>query len=158
MGINGNQSKNLSSPYIVGFILLFTPLFFIGIIIIIWSLFSNKNKDKNIIDKKIITNHSHNRHKTIIPGKNLDAYNEDLRDYKEYKRKTFLYEQAVRPIFKKRNPSNRCEVCRNINKAGNKYCEICKEILDDCLVCTFCKTRNELGSTHCKNCGIKFVK
>lgn len=164
-GNNTRQANKMSIPYIIGFALLFSPLFYIGIIIIIGYIIFSYKKEAIDINKKetIDTNKRKNiaipeGKRTIIPRKKFDASMKDLRDYEEYKRKNYLLEESIKPILKKRDTTNKCDVCRNQHSKPTTYCEVCKELLDDSFICTFCKTKNELNLTHCKNCGIKFLK
>lgn len=163
-GYNNIRENKMSIPYIIGFALLFTPLFFVGIIIIIWCIIKSykkeaegKSKDFNktaVQERKITSQKKFDR--KIWSAEKMSK--EDRKNYEEYCKTNNSYEQAVRPILKKRNPSNKCEVCRNIHSKPTSYCEVCGELFDDGLMCTFCKTKNELNSTYCKNCGVKFIK
>ncbi|PKM95479.1 MAG: hypothetical protein CVU84_05275 [Firmicutes bacterium HGW-Firmicutes-1] len=172
MNTLGNQKK-ASIGLITGFAILFTPLFFVGIAIIIGSLIyaaiqkgGRKHADENGEDtisellhqraaRKLDTEGSimkHNRTKESFERMSK----EDEKNYSHYKNIKNTYEQTVTPILIKKNNSNKCEVCRTIHTKPIKYCEICGELFGDGLKCTFCSVKNELNAEYCKNCGVKF--
>ncbi|PKM52382.1 MAG: hypothetical protein CVV02_01120 [Firmicutes bacterium HGW-Firmicutes-7] len=170
----GNQNK-LSIGMIIGFALLFTPLFLVGIVIIIGSLiyamikkgrikqeedgfgralnselFAEKSARKNLGISSIVT---HMRTESIER-----MSKEDQSNYTHYNNIKNSYEQTVKPIHIKKNNSNKCEVCRTIHTTPIKYCEVCGELFGDGLKCTFCSVKNELNADYCKNCGVRFKR
>lgn len=171
-----NKKGNVPVSLIIGFSILFTPLFFIGIIMIIGSLIAMYNKKQqtgqtNIKEFMADLSNLTQQNKPIqhgekgAPKRHLRNHEptekmtkEDLENYKKYSSIKNSYEQTVIPIRVKRNDSNKCEVCRNIRTKNVPYCEICGELFGEGQRCTFCKTKNELNALYCKNCGVRFKK
>lgn len=179
MSMDTNQYKKKSGVpvgIIVGFSMLFTPLFFIGIILIVWSIIIMVKKNQNNmvesgVFKEAMTNTNITkqsrpmqfqgdeikRHtRTHEPIEKMSK--EDRDNYQKYHSIKNSYEQTVVPIKLKRNETNMCQVCRNVSTKNVPYCEVCGELFGDGLKCTFCKTKNELNAEYCKNCGVRFKK
>lgn len=174
-----NQKKNKGNVpvgLIVGFSILFTPLFFIGIIVIVITLVSMMKKKQGISFKAgqnmdTITSYLEQPEKVVM-YKNVEAPKRHIRDhepkekmtkedrenYKRYHSVKNSYEQTVVPVRVKKNETNICQVCRNTRTKNTPYCQVCGELFGEGLKCTFCKTKNELNTQYCKNCGVKFKK
>lgn len=171
-----NKKGNVPVSMIIGFSILFTPLFFVGIILIIGSIiamYKKKQESGEINVKEVLNDLSNLTHENKSlqyvekdsPERHIRNHEptekmtkEDRENYKKYSNLKNSYEQTVIPIRVKRNNSNTCEICRNVRTKNTSYCKVCGELFEEGLKCTFCKTKNELTALYCKNCGVRFKK
>lgn len=162
-GKQNQQQGGSAILAIIGFILLFTSIRWLGIILIIANTIIGAIKNA----KKVQTNgQSVNNTKPIRAKQNNQKSNPYSPQgtsskplsakFASYTDSENGYEQSMKPIRIYPNNNNRCEVCRTFNEPKAKTCELCHEILGDALKCGFCKSLNSLGTKHCQNCGIKF--
>lgn len=174
MKIAFNEKNNKISPiYVISFILLFTPLFFVGIaLIVVYMIVLNikrlNPRVENPSEPSSDFKKAENRNRKNSPGymsnkrhwrgEEFDERmtSETRKKYQYYSEIKNNYEQTVKTVPARRNTSNRCEVCRALQTNPGTHCEVCGELFDEGIRCTFCKCKNELYATHCKNCGVKF--